>query len=320
MHEDHTIRLWDVVKRAEYRRFTRAQPYSGRLRFAPDSRTFAYNDGGTLHFVEIASGLELRPSQLKGVEDFTFAAGGNWLVALGRDRVVRFLELATGLELYRLAPPDCGMSRVVMGTGDRTLLTLNEDATVLIWDLAPPGWARRAMAAPEAPEKLWAELGTADGAKAYRAVWALGSDTGPALPLLREHLPKVMRAAAVRSSRFRALIADLDNDDFARREAASLELAASGAEAGPTLRQALAGRPSPEVRRRLEALLPAAENLRSGELLRFIRGITALERIGTAEAGKLLETIAQGPPEDWMTQEAKASFERLTRRLGARTD
>jgi hypothetical protein len=314
-HEDRTIRLWDVAKRAEHRRFTRSQPYSGRLRFTPDSRSFVYNDGGALHFVDIGTGQELTPSSFKEVADFTFAAGGRWLVLLGNDHTVRFWELASGMELYRIAPPDCGMSRIETVPGDRTLLTLNEDATVVIWDLTPLGYAIAANAAREAP-KLWTDLASADGPTAYRAVWALASDCKRAVAVLRERLPGSLQAVAGRAKRLHALIADLESEDFDRREAASLELSAALAEARPALRTALRGSPSAESRKRLEKLLAQAAYLRSGEELRCLRVVTTLERIGTAEAVKLLETIAEGPEEAWPAQEAKASLERLARRQG----
>jgi HEAT repeat protein len=50
-------------------------------------------------------------------------------------------------------------------------------------------------------------------------------------------------------------VAGLDDDSFATREAASRELEKLGAAAKPLLREVIRGRPSPEVRRRINALL-----------------------------------------------------------------
>ena len=50
------------------------------------------------------------------------------------------------------------------------------------------------------------------------------------------------------------------------------------------------------------------------ERLRMLRALEALERIGTPEARQLLHQLGQGAPEAWLTREAKAGLQRLTRR------
>jgi hypothetical protein len=249
------------------------------------------------------------------VADFTFAAGGQWLVTLGKDGTIRLRELASDLELHRLAPPDCGMSRVVVAPDDGRLLTLNEDGTVLVWDLAPPGW--RGHETPQDPDRLWEGLASTDGPTAYRAVWALAAEPGRGVPALRERLPRSVSEVTARGRRIRALIADLDSDSFDRRTAASRELAAFGAEAEPALRRALARRPSAEARKRLGELLSDCGSLRSGEVLRCLRALAVLERIGTPEARQVLGRVAAGAPDDWLTEEAKAALRRLARRQAA---
>jgi hypothetical protein len=52
-----------------------------------------------------------------------------------------------------------------------------------------------------------------------------------------------------------------------------------------------------------------------GELLRGVRAVEVLERIGTAEARAVLLTLAGGAP-GRLTREAQAALERLRRRLG----
>jgi WD40 repeat protein len=311
-HDDTTIRLWDVANRAESRRLTRSHHYSGPLHFSPDARSFVYVDGGTLQFVDLATGEEPHPPAVKGVADFTFAAGGQWLVTIGEDRTLRLRELASGLELHRLAPPDCGMERVRVAPGERTLLTLNEDGTVLVWDLTPPGWDRRT--GPADLGRYWEDLASTDGPTAYRAFWALASESAAGVAALRERLPAALREVAARGKRIRALVADLDSDSFDRRAAASKGLADIGAEAEPALRRALAGRPSPEARKRLEELLGNIGPLRSGEALRCLRALVVLDRVGTPAARRVLQTVAEGEPADDVTEEAKAAVQRLARR------
>src|SRR5262249_48581751 len=162
-HDDKTIRLWDVAKRPEHRSISRDDPHSGRLRFSPNGRTFAYCDGSTLHFLDLATGQEPHSPSYKGVADFNFAAGGRWLLTVAPDGTVRFWELATGLELYRIGPADCHVERATIAPDGRTLLTLNADCTVLVWDLAPASWENREGLKPEELEKLWADLASRDG-------------------------------------------------------------------------------------------------------------------------------------------------------------
>jgi HEAT repeat protein len=83
-----------------------------------------------------------------------------------------------------------------------------------------------------------------------------------------------------------------------------------GEEAAPALRKALASKPAPEVRRRIESILKKSRTL-SPETLLVVRAVEVLENIGTPEARELLKSLADGVPEAVLTQEAKASLERL---------
>jgi hypothetical protein len=135
------------------------------------------------------------------------------------------------------------------------------------------------------------------------------------VPFLRERLRPV---PAGDWERVRRLVLDLDDDTFAARERATAELARLGADAEPALRRALRETRSAEVRRRARELLDKREggDWPAGRLREW-RALAALEHIGTAEARRLLQTIARGAPEAWLTQEAQASLERLSRRPAA---
>ena len=81
------------------------------------------------------------------------------------------------------------------------------------------------------------------------------------------------------------------------------------------MRDTLAGEPSAEVRRRVEELLRKLDGpMPSSGQLRDLRSVEVLEHIGTPEAKQVLQTLAKGAPEARLTQEAKASLERLTKR------
>ena len=72
-----------------------------------------------------------------------------------------------------------------------------------------------------------------------------------AISHLKRHLPP---AAGANREEITRLIADLDSNQFAVREAASKKLADLGGPARPLLRRALEGAPALETRRRLEQL------------------------------------------------------------------
>jgi hypothetical protein len=114
--------------------------------------------------------------------------------------------------------------------------------------------------------------------------------------------------------RLRQLLADLDSADFSVRQKAGQELLTLGESAEPGLRQALQGKPSLEVRQRLERLL---ETLERTTKLRALRAVEVLEAIGSPEARRLLETLSEGMPEARLTREAMASLERMAKRLAA---
>jgi hypothetical protein len=158
----------------------------------------------------------------------------------------------------------------------------------------------------------WADLAGADAGRAYAAVWRLAEAPGPsAVAFLRERVKPVTDAELKKA---RALIAELDSDTFEVREKAFKQLADLGGAAEPALRAALAGKPSPEARRRLTTLLTNLPHAaRSPEVRRHLRAILVLEQIASPEARALLGELAAGASYAAQTREAKASLERLNR-------
>lgn len=111
-----------------------------------------------------------------------------------------------------------------------------------------------------------------------------------------------------------ALIDDLDSDDFGKREKATAELQKIGERGLPTYRKALETKPSLESRRRLEDLLAKAHRDYwdvSGDRLRSLRAVEALELAGTNEDRDLLKTLASGAAGAHLTEDARKAQERL---------
>ncbi len=111
------------------------------------------------------------------------------------------------------------------------------------------------------------------------------------------------------------LIAALDDDDFSTREKAFTELKALGRVAQPALFALLNGKPSAEAAKRALTLFEAFDPAEvDAERIREDRCLEVLEVIGTPEAQRFLNELSKGSPAAHLTQEARATVERLTRR------
>ena len=187
----------------------------------------------------------------------------------------------------------------------------------MIWDvreLIPDVLPSPSDRSPEPLEALWGTLRGDDAAAAESAVWALAGQPGPATALLAERLRP---ATPADPSRVAALIADLDSPRFSTRERAYGELGRLGVRAESALKAALRGRPTPEVRSRIERLLSRPSDPSPlPEVLRARRAIGVLERIGNDEARRLLEGLAGGAAGMPETEQARAASRRLRSRSG----
>jgi RNA polymerase sigma factor (sigma-70 family) len=123
----------------------------------------------------------------------------------------------------------------------------------------PPAPAKESADRPEASrpaepasrlESLWTDLASPDEVKALRAALALAASR-EAVGLFKERLRPVKNDP----KRVAQLIAQLDNDDFARRQEAAAELDYLGKFVKADLDKALAGNPSAEVKNRIQRLL-----------------------------------------------------------------
>jgi hypothetical protein len=159
-------------------------------------------------------------------------------------------------------------------------------------------------------KRWWADLGSADGAKAYQALGQLITASGESVPFLDEHLRPV---EAVSRGKISQLVAGLGSERYAEREKAQQGLEKLQDLAEEELSKALAAGPTLEVRQRIERLLEKSDLLKSPERLRSLRAIEVLEHIGTPEARRVLQKLAKGAPEARQTREARASLERLAK-------
>src|SRR5262249_44104941 len=101
---------------------------------------------------------------------------------------------------------------------------------------------------------------------------------------------------------------------FKVRQQAARELEQMPAEWEFVLREAILDQVELELRRRLEDIRVApALRQYSPEALRSLRAVQVLERVGTAEARRLLKRLSEGLPGARLTQDARAALQRLAR-------
>jgi WD40 repeat protein len=194
----------------------------------------------------------------------------------------------------------------------KRLVTSGDDATILLWDvhvrLAKAEYFDLRLAAKEV-ESLWRELARPETERAYAAMVRLSRAPHAALSVFQE---RFLPASASEAAQIRAWIAELESDKYKVREQATTALAQLGDFAQLALEKVLDTRPKLETRRRVELLLDKIDKQPpSPQRLQQERALLVLQWIGTPEAKRLLEALAQGAPETWLTEQAKAACWRM---------
>jgi RNA polymerase sigma factor (sigma-70 family) len=314
-HYDHTVRLWDVASGRLLRRVAQTRNQPGCLALSSDGKVLAWSDGEqSVHLTDVATGKELRRLEGEGsrpdaLDGLALSPDGKALAWGGQHvREVYLWETATGRLRRKLAGHHGQITSIAFAPDGTRLASGSADATVLVWDAVGRRQPAAGRLTDQELEGLWAELAGDDAAAAYRAMGALAGSPRQAVALFRRHLKPV---AAADPGRLAELVRRLDSDTFAVREKAREELEELGEAAEPALRQALAGAPTVETRRRVEGLL---ERLGGTEPLRRGRALEVLEWLGDDEAGGLLRALAGGAAGAARTREARAALGRLAGR------
>jgi RNA polymerase sigma factor (sigma-70 family) len=325
-YDDKLVRLLNLADGKEIRRLAEG-PATVRLHgFSPDGKLLATSahSGPAVRLWDVASGRQMRevsgPSSEKApVTAFTcaFSPDGRSLAVGYSDEMIRLWEVASGQERTRFSGHRDVITSLAFSPDGTLLASGSADRTAVVWDVggrSAAGRPRRGDLNAKELEVLWADLAGGDAHKAYLAVQALGGGGKQAVPFLKEHLRPAPTADA---RRIEQLLADLDSERFAVRDRAARELEDLGDVAEPALRAALTGKPSPEVRRRVEALVEQCDPAKSAKRLRDLRAVEVLEHAGTAAAQDVLRGLVAGAAEARLTREAKASLERLGKHAGA---
>jgi hypothetical protein len=233
----------------------------------------------------------------------------------GADGVVKVWDLLSG----RLLRPYYGhrgaVTAVVFSPDGRLLASASKDTTAIVWDVSSlPGERPPCRLTPAQAEADWIALGDDDAHAAGDAVAAFAAATGQAVPFIEMRLAP----ASSRRERIARLIAKLDDESFAIREEASSELKKLGEAARDSLEEGLRRELSLEQRWRIRELLGDQRlPMETAGCRQARRAIEILEAIGTPDARRLLEALGDGDPKSWLTQEARASADRLAKRDAA---
>ncbi|MHB1424934.1 MAG: sigma-70 family RNA polymerase sigma factor [Gemmataceae bacterium] len=306
--QNGVIRLWSAETGKELRNMTTHQQFVDTLAFSPDGSALASGGlSGAIHLWEPATGRLLRQwdTKMGWINHLVFARDGRTLVSGHKDGSVHLWEAATGKERVCFQGHRGGVRAVAISRDGRSIASGSEDTTILVWDTT--GGARPdAALSSEQLQTLWRDLKDADAGRAYRAMWRMALAPKQALPFLAERLRPVALLDAARQKQVDRLLADLDSDQFAVRQNAEAELEKLGLMVEPALRKALEHKPSLEVRQRIESVLAKLAN----ERLRLLRALEAIEHMNTPEVRRFVESLANGAPHAWLTEEARAIHKR----------
>lgn len=225
--------------------------------------------------------------------------------------MARVWEVCTRRERRQLVGHSGCITRVALSADGSRAASASSDATVLLWDMTG-----RRVGAPlrpgDDPNRVWDELAGPDAALAYHRKCELTGSPARAVALLK---PRLTAACAPTEEQVARWLRDLDSPRFGVREEAGRRLRRAGAAVEKPLRRALAARPSPEARRRLEELL---RDMDGPERWRECRSVEVLENVGDGEARRLLERLAGGAPGAFLTRLAGEACVRMSRASGGR--
>jgi WD40 repeat protein len=297
---DIMARVWDVTTGQSVRVFHLLNPPLPK-----DFRIIDPNLPGV--YVNIFTGERLfRPYPPTGTFAVAFSPDGRTL-ATTTDGKIYLWELASGHLRCRLSiPGNHHFDRLVFSPSG--LLAAGGRSIGRLWDWRAPWPQASGPLSGEALDRLWADLGSLDAVTGHRAIVALAAVPEQAVQFLKQRLRPV---EPVTAKEFDRLIAELDDKKYAVRERAAERLVVFAERAKLALQRALRAKPSLEMKRRIELLLPRLEGPPRPERLRLLRGQEVLELLGTAQARRVLEDLAGGLPGVAETEDARAALRRL---------
>ncbi len=315
-----TVHFWDVTSGKEVRKFDTAvkNVYAGS--FSPDGKWFVTGGGGVEAIVlhDMAAGTEVRRIAVASIiYALAFSPDGRTLAAGDGKGNIHLVELASGtFRRQMIGIHQARICALLFSADGRRLISGSSDTTAMISDLTGSLDVKPKPLSAAELDAGWNSLMTDDAKSAYESIRCLAASSDKMLPYMEKKLQPVVSADPECVAK---LIRDLDSDRFAVRDQAFKELEKLGELAIGTCRKALAANVTLEAHNRLESLLKKQEQEKfspSPQRLQVLRALEALELAGTPKARQLLEKLAGGAAEAFITREAKAAVERLMKRPG----
>jgi WD40 repeat protein len=305
------LTLWDLATGSRVREMAGHRGVVVWLTFSPDGRTIASASyDHTTRLWETSTGKQ-RVSVHTAANSprvLMFSRDGRSLAEGNYDSGARLYDSGTGKELFLDKGLGGSLYAVALSPDGRYLCGGAVNGRLQVWDV----WALTARRLPTgtmpaaAFHAHWNALASEDAAEAYRAIVALAAPGALAHIEARLRPAKPVDADALK--RAPQLLRDLEDDEKWKK--AADELARLGPAIVGVLKQALAKAEDADVKLRLIVTMGRADVTGSDEL-RLLRGIEALERLGSPGAVKVLEALAAGGRGKTAAREARASLARL---------
>jgi hypothetical protein len=320
---DEQYHAWDLKTGAEITHDPTGLGPIKALAFVLDGQSVAVASWESTARLCDLTGQELRQFQghRSSLQTVAISADGRTLASGSQDETIRLWEMATTKERLQFAGQREGVFALAFAPDGRTLASAGNDSTIMIWDLTgtpppPKGPARPTMPAaklmPSQLEQLWQDLIATDAPRIYRAIWGMALAGKQTVPFLKDRLKQIV---PVDRQRVQALLADLNHEQYGRRDKAVEQLEKLGGLCEPLVRAAVQQPPSMDARRRMEKLLAKLEEpVPSSDALQVLHILETLELANTVEARQLLQVLSREDPPTRITLEAKAAYERLARR------
>jgi WD40 repeat protein len=268
--------------------------------------------------IEIHTGKDRRQfvGPEEAIDKIAFSPDDRLIATVSTEGIARIWEVASGALLHAWKPHGSGVPVIFFSSNGKYLVTAGTDSTLLVWDIAALTKGQKpsppANVSDAALEKLWIDLGAADAARGFDAIYTLSGAPEKATTMLKSRLKPV---PAIALSQVESWIRQLQSDSFAVREKATSELERLGELAKPALDAALEPGISLEQRMRIERLRQIIkQNPVSSDQIRCLRALEVAEKIGTPDAIHLIDSLTQGAPEARLTQEAEYALKRLRAR------